>query len=321
MTRSFGIASASPRIESLRVTTRQLARSIPTSSSPVAPLKLSPSDFAHVSQRDFEFIFREVFDDECYTRNTPLQDLLRPGCTVIDVGANYGAFTIWASQRVSPGGRVVSLEPLPRVYEALTANVANLAPSSSAVTPLNCAAASADGRATLRSFAEASGWSTLQPDEGEVLRMMLAYLEDPPEGDLERALPGPLVALYRALPRPLSRLLARGVVAWWLRRYEDIEVATRTLSSVMAELGIAHVDLLKIDVERAEVAVLRGIRAADWPRVRAVAAEVHASNLEAFVGALRGPGGFVAEGSVVVREDAALRGTGLYLVTARRDWS
>lgn len=42
------------------------------------------------------------------------------------------------------------------------------------------------------------------------------------------------------------------------------------------ELGLGNgVDLLKVDVERAELAVLRGVDAADWPRIRQVSMEVH----------------------------------------------
>ena len=38
---------------------------------------------------------------------------------------------------------------------------------------------------------------------------------------------------------------------------------------------IPRIDLLKIDVEGAELSVLRGVRREHWPRVRAVVAEVH----------------------------------------------
>jgi FkbM family methyltransferase len=42
------------------------------------------------------------------------------------------------------------------------------------------------------------------------------------------------------------------------RHGESIEVAARTLDSVLADTGDAHVDVLKIDVEGAELQVLRG---------------------------------------------------------------
>ena len=38
----------------------------------------------------------------------------KPGCTVYDVGANVGFYTLLASRAVGPTGRVVTFEPLPR---------------------------------------------------------------------------------------------------------------------------------------------------------------------------------------------------------------
>lgn len=48
-----------------------------------------------------------------------LPRLLRDGDFVIDVGASVGSFTVPAARRVGPSGRVLSLEPTPRVAELL----------------------------------------------------------------------------------------------------------------------------------------------------------------------------------------------------------
>ena len=48
-----------------------------------------------------------------------------------------------------------------------------------------------------------------------------------------------------------------------------------TLSEVIDESGEASIDLLKIDVERSELDVLRGLSDEDWPKVRQIVAEVH----------------------------------------------
>ena len=45
--------------------------------------------------------------------------LLRPGDHVVDVGANIGVFTLLASDRVGPDGRVVAVEPSPRCHPLL----------------------------------------------------------------------------------------------------------------------------------------------------------------------------------------------------------
>jgi FkbM family methyltransferase len=49
--------------------------------------------------------------------------LLGPGMTVIDVGANWGYFTLVAASIVGPRGRVLALEPEPRLFELLEQNL------------------------------------------------------------------------------------------------------------------------------------------------------------------------------------------------------
>jgi FkbM family methyltransferase len=52
-----------------------------------------------------------------------LLDVLRPGQTVLDVGANRGFFTMLAAALVGPGGRVHSFEPNPAVMTDLREHV------------------------------------------------------------------------------------------------------------------------------------------------------------------------------------------------------
>src|SRR5919106_5118479 len=51
-----------------------------------------------------------------------IEDHLRPGEVMYDVGANVGAYTLLAAVAV-PGARVVSFEPSPANFAALCANV------------------------------------------------------------------------------------------------------------------------------------------------------------------------------------------------------
>lgn len=48
---------------------------------------------------------------------------LSPGDTFVDVGANIGYFTLLAADRVGPLGRVVSIEPMPEIFDHLSAHV------------------------------------------------------------------------------------------------------------------------------------------------------------------------------------------------------
>jgi FkbM family methyltransferase len=79
-----------------------------------------------------------------------LQQLLRPGMTVLDVGANQGLYTLLVADLVRPG-RVFAFEPQPLLYQQLVANVQvnNL----DNVVCNNVAVSNSSGRLTLQSGA------------------------------------------------------------------------------------------------------------------------------------------------------------------------
>ena len=48
-----------------------------------------------------------------------------------------------------------------------------------------------------------------------------------------------------------------------------------TISDFLQSKSLGSIDLLKIDAERAELDILRGIKPADWPKIRQVVIELH----------------------------------------------
>jgi 31-O-methyltransferase len=96
---------------------------------------------------------------------------------------------------------------------------------------------------------------------------------------------------------------------------ETLTCELTTVSAFLAEEGLERVDLLKIDVERAELDVLAGIEEQDWPKIRQVALEVHdeqgrCARIERMLTAL----GF----SVATDQDAAMAGTSVRMLYAIR---
>jgi FkbM family methyltransferase len=49
--------------------------------------------------------------------------LLRPGMTVVDAGANFGQYTLFAAREIAPDGVVHSFEPVPATHALLQRNV------------------------------------------------------------------------------------------------------------------------------------------------------------------------------------------------------
>lgn len=99
-----------------------------------------------------DLIMREVCLTGRYEpqETTLLQQILRPGMTFVDVGANWGYFTLCAAHLVGRTGRVVSIEVDPRACRTLRANIERnkLEP----VTVLEMAASDAPGVLRLHEY-------------------------------------------------------------------------------------------------------------------------------------------------------------------------
>lgn len=80
---------------------------------------LRRSDLHEWSDR-FHYFLNRWYDLETQLM---AEALIRPGDTVIDVGANYGHFTLAAAALVGPQGRVHAFEPNPASFERLTQHV------------------------------------------------------------------------------------------------------------------------------------------------------------------------------------------------------
>ena len=150
-----------------------------------------------------------------------LQELLKPGDTYVDVGANIGILALTASQCVEAGGRVIAIEPHPRTYKHLRETLQK-APSK--IRAHRVAAGAAPGLASITD----------------------QYLDDQ------------------------NHLVPRG---------RGLPVEVMTLDALLADVG--DIDLLKIDTEGAELAVLQGA-ANVLERTRAVLFEANVGNSARF---------------------------------------
>lgn len=178
-----------------------------------------PAEFGRMAFRcDLrDSISREV----CFTGRYEPQEtalakaILKPGMAFVDVGANWGYFTLLAAHRVGPLGRVVSLEPDPRMFAWLRNNLA--LNGLDHVVTLPVAAAAAEGTTALAGYDETSGNFGLSrlsdhPGSGPVFRVASCSLDGLLEGlawptvdllkmDIEGAEGLALAGLERSLTR------------------------------------------------------------------------------------------------------------------------
>ncbi|TQJ23636.1 FkbM family methyltransferase [Micromonospora sp. A202] len=230
-------------------------------------------------------VWREMTPDGMYGRAAAR---LRPGDRVLDIGANVGLASVFFHD-VQPGITTVAVEPAPDLYACLQANLAAHVPGSRAV---RAAVTDRVGHSRFVYYPNAPSNSGLHTDPVTDDALTRRYLENSgvEEEFIEMVLEG----------------LHDGV---------SLEVPTLTVSTLLRERPYGDIALLKVDVERAELEVLRGVEAADWPRIGEVVAEVHdeGGRLDACCDLLRAQGFHIS-----VDQDPALAGTELYEIEARR---
>ncbi|MGP4111846.1 FkbM family methyltransferase [Streptomyces sp. 4N509B] len=228
------------------------------------------------SPHEARFQYREIFEHGCY-EGMPLP----PRALVVDVGANIGMFTLYTKAR-HPDARVLAFEPVTESRRVLERNVALHRLTDVRVEGCGLGRV-AEEAVTFTYYPRLPGNSTRYPDQKGLQIAVLARRY--PDEDIEEQHRGtPVTAPVDRLSRRLPRE--------------------------------GRVDLLKIDVEGAEMDVMRGLDAADWARVDRVVAEVQDldGRLAAVTGLLREVGlDPVWEPSPLVEREIRT-----FLVTARR---
>lgn len=162
------------------------------------------------SPMDLSYLDGSAFREDVLTRAL---DVLMPGDTVLDIGANIGFFSFLAGARVGPRGRVFAFEPSLREYKRLLDGI--LVNRLENVVPVNLALSDAFGDAAFSVAQVHTGINRIAPAENAPL----------PDG---------------TQPSHVGH------------------VAMATVDSLFSGLS-SEVRLVKIDVEGAEMRVLRGM--------------------------------------------------------------
>lgn len=155
-----------------------------------------------------------------------LDRLVRPGMVVLDVGAHVGFYARRFAKRVGSQGLVFAFEPHPRNFEVLSRNVRRL-PN---VVAASVAAADGEGTVELHDDLITSASASLRRQEAVI--------------DAQRS----RIGTFDVAPR-LRSFVPR-----------TYTVRTITLDAFLEERSIEQVDVVKMDIEGAEVAALRGMK-------------------------------------------------------------
>ena len=131
-----------------------------------------------------------------------------------------------------------------------------------------------------------------------------------------------ILAPVRRVARAVFQFALGAALKFMLGNKYEFECPLVTVSDVVDSHELDEIDLLKVDVERSELAVLKGVRREHWAMVRQVAMEVHDSaggtkELEECRRLLRDVGSF-DEKRIVAEQPDDLEGSTLWNLYASR---
>jgi FkbM family methyltransferase len=258
------------------------------------------AEVAGINMSEMRFLHDEIFVDEVYLRGGIV---VREGAVVFDVGANIGMFSLFIGARC-PSAEVYAFEPVPEVFAKLQQNVGE---RGLTVRSFDYGLSHQEHEISFYYYPNISIMSCRHDyinweNEVDLIKRYVANeRENGPAGRAEH-----LAEVEELVTKDFE--------------FVECQCRLRKMSSVIDEAGVSNIDLIKIDVQRAELDVLQGIEPRHWPLVQQISMEVHdeaGSPTEGRVGQveqLLGEQGF----RVTVGIEEMLRGTGRYAVHAVR---
>lgn len=206
---------------------------------------------------------------------------LAPGDVVFDVGANIGAFALHASKRAGGGLNLYCFEPIPPVYAALERNLSENPLLNGAVKHLHqVGLTSLDGpkRATFHYFKRLPCDTTLHIEEKREEFAAFFQAKGQQFDERMRAVPGIGDALGPLTKRSVTGFVKNPATRFLFDRslgLTQLQCPLTSIEAIVHAQEVDRIDLLKVDVEGAELDVLLGIGPSTWPKIRQVVMEGH----------------------------------------------
>ncbi len=254
-------------------------------------------EVVHLNSYETEHNYQEIFAERSYLRHGIH---LPPQATVIDIGANIGLFSLFVHYSCS-NASIYAFEPNPAAFRALQANVAS---HGAPCRVFNTGVSDRAGSALFTVYENSSVFSTFHPAIDEDREAIEAIVRN----------------VVRTNLNGNGSLTERdGAVNKWMAgrlKQHTFECALTSVTQIIRDNNLRHIDLLKIDAEKSEFAILNGIEPSLWPLIDQVVIEVHdraGDTLRAIVELLT-RNGF----RCTTEEEKLLAGSGLVNVYALR---
>ncbi|MGD2089687.1 MAG: amino acid adenylation domain-containing protein [Candidatus Aminicenantes bacterium] len=245
----------------------------------------------HINRHETDFMYREIFEEQSYIQHGIT---LEEGACIFDVGANIGMFSLFV-QYTCKNPKIYAFEPIPPIFEMLSLNTSIYCKD---IEVFHCGLSQNQSEAVFTYYPHAAVLSGRFADQSQEIQTVKAFIKNESKENPEE--------------EQLSEDQVNELLEDRLKN-TSFTCKMKSLSQIIREKGIDKIDLLKIDVEKAEIDVLKGIDDEDWPKIRQLVIEVHDVDeaLEKITQQLRRRGY-----RVVVQQDSELRNTNLCNVYA-----
>ncbi len=206
-----------------------------------------------INPHETKFLYKEIYVQKNYMKHFVE---IRAGVVIIDAGANIGMFALYALTQFNPA-RIFCFEPAPNCLAALRVNLEAWADR---VVIFDSALGDSEGEAEFTYYPGYSIMSGLFADK---------------DRDLEVLKAGARTQFARASKVVVEDRMIDMLVGSKLENASSFKCPVTTVSNTIDKYDMHIINLLKIDVERAENAIIRGIRDEHWERIKQIVVEVH----------------------------------------------
>lgn len=210
-------------------------------------------EIAHINEYETNYVYNEIFEEDIYLKHG-IQ--VADGDTVIDIGANIGLFSLYINY-LYRNVKIFSFEPSPDVYKVLHAN-ANVYGDN--IKTFNSGVSDCEKSSAFTFYENSTVFSSIYSDENEDNRAIKAIVRNMISQNVESS---------EMVDSFVDELIEKRLDS------KQYMVQMRSISNIIDENKITRIDLLKIDAEKSELDILRGIREEHWPLIKQIVMEIH----------------------------------------------
>jgi len=235
---------------------------------------------AHVDAVAKRYSYMIGHVEEEYFSDAGLALKIQPNAVVVDVGAHFGLFSMQCYIRSGFTSKHYCFEPIPQIRSKLEHTVAGLDPTGNNIKVFPYGLSDKEGSIEFTyvgASPELSGYKDVDFEREVNLAtstIIERYYDDECPEYFRAIMPPWFGKLPYIIGAPILAVIYN-LVMLTRDKTELVHCELKRCSDVLAPEKLEVIDILKIDVEGAELDVMRGISKEDWAKVKVAVIEVH----------------------------------------------